>query len=186
MQFSHLLFYMGVSGFFIYNTVRFLNHVMDQYLFSKKHLIILRGLPGSGKTSYIKHVIEENDVVNYTICSAFYHFKEGLVYKYNPRQLPQAYNSCWKDFLEALDTQSTYIFVNNPNAEKWEYENYIFLGRKFGYTIEIVEIDCPGSGYIDYFQKRSRHNIPIHTVKAIGEKWEDDSCAKIVSCYESD
>jgi len=103
MQFSHLLFYMGVSGFFIYNTVRFLNHVMDQYLFSKKHLIILRGLPGSGKTSYIKHVIEENDVVNYTICSAFYHFKEGLVYKYNPRKIS------WRRWILNLHIYSSII-----------------------------------------------------------------------------
>ena len=159
---------------------------INNIIFSKKHLVILRGLPGSGKTSYIKHLIQDQGINNYTICSAFYYFKKGLVYRYNPRRLPHAYQSCWRSFLEATMNDCPYIFVNNPNAEKWEYENYLFVGRQLGYDIDIVEIDCPGSTYVDYFQKRSRHNVPLQTARAMAERWEDDSSSQIVSCYDSD
>ena len=160
--------------------------IINTALFAKKRLVILRGLPGSGKTSYIKHYIEENDITTYSICSAFYHFKRGLVYRFNPRQLPQAYHSSWKDFLEATMNGCPNIFVNNTNVRKWEYENYIYVGQQLGYDIEIVQIDCPGSTYVEFFQKRSRHRIPIQASRAMAERWQDDSSAKIVSCYDSD
>ena len=85
-----------------------------------------------------------------------------------------------------MSTKGEQRSKRNTNVEKWEYENYIYVGRQLGYDIEIVQIDCPGSTYVEYFQKRSRHRIPIQASRAMAERWEDDSSAHIVSCYDSD
>ena len=137
---------------------------------------ILRGLPGSGKSCWIENFIDENCIEDLSIiCSAneFFLDEKGF-FKFNPRDLPQAYSKCFNKFMNALKENRSYIFINNPNAQYWEYENYETIAKFFKYQIKIIEIDCPSEAHIEYYNSRCNTNVPSNTSLSLYKRWEED------------
>ncbi len=181
-----LLFTLLASSFIFF--CRILKTLYHHFT-NKRTLIIMRGLPGSGKTSLINHYISKNKLKqkNYSICSAddFFLEDDGK-YKFNPRELPKAHSACLTDFIFSLQTNIQYIFLNNPNAQSWEYENYVYLAENKGYVVKVVEIECPGHNYIEYFNNRCKYPVPLSTCNLLHDRWEEDENAHTVIPYESD
>lgn len=179
------------SGTFLVSSavMWFLRTIMKLRIYRGK-VIILRGLPGSGKTQYIQDYIDTQRISNYAICSANHYFyrsdDKGEKYKFNPRELPQAHNSCLAEFLDALFSRKRVIFVNNPNSLTWEYENYVTLARQYHYKCEIVEIDCPNPAYVEYFNNRCRYKVNLATCASLYDRWETDHDATRLEPYDKD
>jgi hypothetical protein len=144
---------------------------------SKKILYILRGLPGSGKTTWIHNFMLEN-TRPYYICSY-----ENFHNEYNPRDLPKSYNLCFRQFLEYLSVEKDYIFVDNPNIEKWEYMNYVVLGKLFDYDVKIIEMDCPNKNYLGVYRDRCKNYLTLKKFSSFYDRWELDKNAIIKEPY---
>lgn len=178
---------MTSSFFMVYKTACLFYTCFCKKRFHKT-IYIIRGLPGSGKKTLIKKWLKHNKLLNknecYCICSADKYFVENKTYKFNPRELPKAYNDCLNRFINCLIYDVPYIFINNPNAQLWEYENYILLAKQYGYKVRVKEINCPGDNYVEYFNKRSKYNVPLTSSYLIYERWEDDPLAEMIEPYE--
>jgi predicted kinase len=104
-----------------------------------KHMIIMRGGPGSGKTTIARKMasVIKADVLSaddYWLCDGRYEFK--------PSELGQAHAQCFRRTVYAVVHQTTNVVIDNTNSRAEEYIAYLALAVAFGYTVQIVRVLC--------------------------------------------
>jgi len=131
-------------------------------------VMIMRGLPGSGKSHAAKFIKSLNP--DHTIiCSADdYWLDEEGNYNFNPKLLPVAHASCLKSFLEELQKDTKTIIVDNTNIKCHEYTPYAALAIVFGYEVEVLKVNtsfetCAG---------RQTHGVPLVTLRRMEQTFE--------------
>ena len=96
-------------------------------------VVILRGVPGSGKSTLIKNIISilnisDEDII---ICSADNFFikknnKSEYEYIFNGSKIKEAHLECKKNFNNAMkEKKKKIIFLDNTNIKFWEYKDYL-------------------------------------------------------------
>lgn len=121
-------------------------------------LYIIRGLPGSGKSTLAKKLAPET---NYA-ADDYFVGKDG-VYRFDKYKLDKAHQTCYKNVENAMMRGEPEIAVANTFTRKAEYENYIRLAEKLGYTV--MEIICRGSF-------GSSHDVPEQTLNNMAKRFE--------------
>lgn len=118
-------------------------------------LIIVRGLPGSGKTTYAKslgiaHV--ETDM---------FFMKDGF-YQFDPALLPENHRKCYEQVRAHLLAECDCV-VSNTFTELWEMQEYLDLGEELGAEVEVVRM----TGAFG-----SVHSIPEHAIELMRQRFE--------------
>ena len=144
-------------------------------------VVILRGLPGSGK-SFLSHNCSEHlsSPSKFTICGADDYFMEGGSYKFKPGLLPKAHTHCLSQFLSALSSEKKLIVIDNTNSQLWEYQIYVFLSELLGCNYQIVEVPCPTPTIAEMYRSRCIHNIDPPAMERILHRWEEDERAVLI------
>jgi predicted kinase len=138
-----------------------------------KRLIIMRGIPGTGKSTYVR--------LNYpdaTVCSADDYFDEvaalnGTSYEeeFQPWLMGKAHQHCWYEFIHAVCYMSEpLVVVDNTNTNKWEYENYIFLTAGV-YDVTIVDIPFDPD-LAEVYCERTVHGVPLESMQRLIANYE--------------
>lgn len=138
-----------------------------------KTIIILRGLPGSGKSTLISH-LEKEYGKQAKVCSAdhyFYFGKEHIPenYKFDRFLLGKAHGSCKWNCKKAMEDGEELIIIDNTNIRLTEYKLYALLGLEHGYKVvshAIVGMSAEKSAELNV------HNVPLET------------CVRMLSNYE--
>lgn len=99
-------------------------------------VILTVGLPGSGKSTWIKNYVANIDVP-YTICSKDDFFEKDGKYTYDPTKISYAYDSCFNKFMNALRSEIPLIFVDNINIANKNRKRYINKAAEYGYDVEV-------------------------------------------------
>ena len=117
-------------------------------------VIILRGLPGSGKSSYAQ---KQQAVV----CSADNYFIVGGEYRFDRTKLRQAHGECFKLFIESLQKQKPLIIVDNTNTSSLEIAPYIQGCGAYKYDYKIIYFECD----INTSCVRNTHGVAQSTIE---------------------
>jgi predicted kinase len=132
----------------------------------KNRVIILRGLPGSGKSTLSNKIIQ-NKKCDSVICSAdhfFYNGKEMTPenYKYDQNLVGAAHNYCLDKFLISIENGIPLIIVDNTNTKISDFKAYVELAIKNNYLYEIHSIFgiTPEKSF-----ERNTHNVPLEVCK---------------------
>lgn len=130
----------------------------------KKSLIILRGLPGAGK-SLLAEALEIK-----AVCCADDYFIHGGEYLWKVEQLYDAHEWCESKCRRFMKKQVGKIIVANTFTSARELKPYQDLARQFGYTIFSVVVEnrhgsknihkCP-EATIEKFRNRLMDNIEL-------------------------
>ena len=144
-------------------------------------VVILRGLPGSGK-SFLSHNCSEHlsSASKFTICGADDYFMEEGSYKFKPNLLPKAHTYCLSQFLNALSSEKEIVVVDNTNSQLWEYQIYVYLCEILGCNYQILEVPCPTSTIAEMYRSRCIHNIDPPAMERILHRWEEDERAVLI------
>lgn len=124
-------------------------------------LILIRGLPGSGKTTLAKRLLEVIPNSKHFEMNQYRINSDGE-YNYDPTQNQNVANICKIDALIALEKGFT-VIVSNTFTRRWEmvdYINYVII-----YNIPYQIIEC-------YSQFKSEHNVPNEHVQRMKDRWE--------------
>ena len=126
-------------------------------------LIIIRGLPGSGKSTLAEIISEK-------ICEADQYFMVHGEYIFVPADIGKAHSVCQQK-VDAYLRAGVACVVSNTFSKKWEIEPYIKLCKKHGVDYKIIDLFDAGLSDEQLF-RRNVHEVPIHVIKAMRERWE--------------
>lgn len=133
-------------------------------------LIVLRGLPGSGKTTFAK-----NNFPDY-IRVAVDDFFEARG-EFDHRLLRDAHASCQTRALEGLKAGKN-VCVHNTNTQTWEINPYLQMAARTGATLQVIQIN---SGLSDEeLAARNVHSVSAEKICNMRRRWQAFSGEKIV------
>lgn len=136
-----------------------------------KKVVILRGLPGSGKSFLVKEKYPEAKVVS---ADFFFERKEGgYQANFKPYLLPQAHAACFQEFMASCFAGLPLIVVDNTNVERFEYMNYLHLAIHEGYKVEIETLECGTPEQGRFFHARNTHGVPPGPFGRRWKKWAE-------------
>lgn len=115
-------------------------------------VIILRGLPGAGKSTWVAQ-----NAPNAVVCSAdsFLYEPDGR-YNWTPQRLGMAHQKCQEKFSEALYARAETVVVDNCNLTNRDIKFYVEAAEKMGYPIEIRTLHVDP----EVAKTRQLHGVP--------------------------
>lgn len=135
----------------------------------KKIMYIMRGLPGSGKSTKAKELGQGGRVLG----SDDFFMVDGE-YMFDPEGLGYAHFWNQGRVEEALKQGISPVVVDNTNVQKWEMKPYVEMALKYGYDIKFAEPDTDWKFNKEELSKRNTHNVPLKVIEDKLNRWEDD------------
>ena len=131
----------------------------------KLRLILIRGVPGSGKTTLAKNAMTVASLMG----TPFKHFEadqyfedENGVYKFDASKLGNAHAACQYQTEEALFHEYS-VIVSNTFTTLKEVRPYNEIANRVGCDIEII--DATGN-------YTSVHNVPEEAMKRMRDRYQ--------------
>jgi predicted ABC-type ATPase len=125
-----------------------------------KHLYLIRGVSGSGKTTFVNSIVQDTDRV---ICTDDFFIINGE-YIFDPTQLKENHLKCQKKVGYWLSRGKT-VFVHNTFTCEWEMTPYFTLSETFGYKVFTLIVE-------NRHQGTSVHNVPDDVLESQKGRFE--------------
>lgn len=149
-------------------------------------LIILRGCPGSGKSSWAKQYQQDyikdnlhNEVYIYSADDYF--IRPDRVYDWNRNLLSNAHNWCRKgveQFMKDPISHGAYyqynfiIILDNTNIKRKDFKVYIEMAQQYGFEVEEKILGEFTEEAIQLYAERNIHNVPVETIRRMAQSLE--------------
>jgi predicted kinase len=131
---------------------------------SENSLVLLRGLPGSGKTTLAKILSENNTYPVFSVDDYFTDEKTGE-YIFNFQDNHLAYKECEALTRDAMSQSIQKIFVHNTFTQDWELESYFILASEFKYVVFVVTVE-------NYHHSKNTHHVTEEQIRKMAEKYK--------------
>ncbi|NXX92200.1 N4BP2 protein, partial [Centropus bengalensis] len=128
-------------------------------------LVLLRGVPGSGKT-YLARALLEDNPGGIVLSTDDYFYKHGQ-YHYDPDCLGEAHDWNRKRAKEAFEMRITPIIIDNTNIQAWEMKPYVTLIILFCHSTMQI---CNVSLFLNH--RRNIHGVSKEKIKRMLERYE--------------
>lgn len=146
---------------------------------SQKLAIIMRGLPGSGKSHWVEEYIAALPVdVGFRlrrqgIFSTDYFFYQGDEYRFDAKKLSEYHQRNLTAFIQALALEESIVICDNTNLCHWEYMAYEAAAKALGYPVRIVLVGDPlNPNHQKLCAERNRHQVPLSQIQRMARLFE--------------
>jgi predicted kinase len=136
----------------------------------ERHLLLIRGLPGSGKTTLAMALQEYaaasgalGGIVPAVHAADDYFTDEDGEYHFDASKLPDAHADCHRKVRKAMG-YGVNVIVYNTFTQLREMKPYMDLADEFGYSVS--EIVCRGNF-------GSVHGVPEEAIERMRNRWEE-------------
>jgi predicted kinase len=116
-----------------------------------KDLIILRGVPGAGKST-----VGELFQVGVTSTDDYFYDEDG-VYKFDQEKLSEAHQWCQDRIEDQMVRCVEKIVVANTFTREWEMQPYFDMAKKHGYRVHSLVVERRHEG-------PNLHDVPAATI----------------------
>lgn len=141
-----------------------IRYLMDS---GQKVLILMRGLPGSGKTTLAKKICGHGVVL-----SADDFFYQGGKYCFDKVRLSEAHE--WNKIRtrQCIQEGRSPIIIDNTNVEVWEMMPYVALALRSKYHVCVLEPDTPWKFDPRQLSLRNTHGVPRRNIDSMLERYD--------------
>ncbi|NXJ30159.1 N4BP2 protein, partial [Dicrurus megarhynchus] len=133
-------------------------------------LVLLRGVPGSGKSYLARNLLEDNPG-GIILSTDDYFYKHGQ-YHYDPDCLGEAHDWNRKRAKEAFEMRISPIIIDNTNIQAWEMKPYVALAQQFKYKVMFREPDTWWKFKPKELERRNIHGVSKEKIKRMLERYE--------------
>ena len=126
----------------------------------EKALIILRGLPGAGKSALAKAL-----GIRAVCCADDYFVLPNGKYVWKAEKIGKAHEWCQRKCRRFMKKQIDRIIVANTCTTEREMKPYYDLARQFGYKVFSVIVENRHGGV-------NEHSVPAITLEKMKERFE--------------
>jgi len=129
-------------------------------------LILLRGLPGSGKSTLgevILHTYGLNNTNNVLSADDFFVDEKGN-YNFDVTKLKEAHNSCQLKCAERMKLQLSKIVVANTFTQDWEMQSYFDMAERYHYRVHSIVVENRHDG-------KNIHDVPEDKLQIMKDRF---------------
>lgn len=125
----------------------------------EKVLYIVRGIPGSGKSTFAKTF---NTVEHY---EADMFFMRGNGYEFDATKLKAAHEWCQDMVFMSMKRNEPTIVVSNTFTQEWEMEPYLEMAKTHEYKVFSIIVENRHGG-------ENQHGVPDEVLTKMRERFE--------------
>ena len=122
-------------------------------------VLILSGISGSGKTTFVKQF----DLFRKIVSADHYFIGDDGDYKFDLSMLGTAHAVCLRNFVVEVQHGYRDVVVDNTNTSVAEIAPYAALALAYGYELKIVIFNVQYQD-IEKIAARNTHEVPVKTI----------------------
>lgn len=126
-------------------------------------LVLVRGLPGSGKSTYAKELVRNNPSFVHLEADQFFVSPFSAKYVFKGELIKYAHQLCVANTVFSLSHNRS-VVVSNTFIKLWEMEEYFKIEELLHPSFKIVEMET---------MYESVHSLPNHKIRTMKSKWEE-------------
>lgn len=138
-----------------------------------KVLVIMRGIPGSGKSTTAKKLVQEL-YPNASIFSTDQFFHQEMDYEkpyvFDPQKLGVFHARNLERAIKAMQAGET-VIIDNTNTVPRDADAYMKAAHDYGYKVLVHESDTPWKFDPAILAQRNQHGVPLDKIKMMIQRW---------------
>ena len=125
-----------------------------------KQLMLIRGLPGSGKSTVAKLF----DKALHFEADMYFLDADGN-YHFDPSKIKDAHNWCRHSVMDAMREEHPIVVVSNTFTQEWEMDVYYLLAEELGYRVTSMIVENRHEG-------KNIHGCPDDKIEQMRTRFE--------------
>jgi len=124
-----------------------------------RKVIVIRGISGSGKSTFAEYIANLHDGVPPVICTADDYFTDNTTgeYKFDASHLGNAHKACMEKFTNACQGGASLVILANTSTQEREISGYMDAAEEHGYQIFSIVLE-------NRHGNKDIHNVPEKTL----------------------
>ncbi|KAG9491933.1 hypothetical protein GDO78_000437 [Eleutherodactylus coqui] len=144
-----------------------------------KQIYLLRGLPGSGKTSLARKL--KRDYPSAVVFSTDdYFLLEDGSYSYDPDLLQDAHKWNQKRARKAMNRGKTPIIIDNTNTVAWHMKPYAVMALQNRYQVLFLEPNTHWKFNVGELARRNSHGVSREKIQRMKNAYQHDVTFQMV------
>ena len=126
-------------------------------------LYLVRGIPGSGKSTFAKTLVGEKDYCHKE-ADMFFVDRDGN-YNFEPSKIKDAHQWCQEEIEFVMKYNHSPVVVSNTFTQEWELQPYYELAIKYGYYVTSIIVENRHEG-------TNEHGVPDEVLTKMKNRFE--------------